>query len=158
MKIMLISASFLFLSFSAFSDLKTSDTLQALQVGEIFSELLPTGTKVGICEVKQSQSNGNNYIIEVKEGRGLVGIYHNVKYSLQTTSSIKYNNDSFMITNSYKFSESGISGRRIMQMKAKKLLNGELKVIGIFIETKNTNASGEAVLDMEQSVHCLNRL
>ena len=156
MKRLIISAALLCLSLPSFSN--TSETINTLQVGEIFSQVLSTGTKVGICEVKQSQLSGNNnYILEVKEGRGLVGIYHNVKYSLQTASTIKYNNDSFMITNSYKFKESGVSGQRVLQMKAKKLSNGELKVIGIFIETKSTNASGEAVLDMEQSVHCLNR-
>ena len=162
----LFFVTLLCLSFSSVSyggvnnatDFKSSDNLQAIQVGEIFSDYLPMGARVGICEVKQSQFNSNNeYIIEVKEGLGLLGFYHNVRYTLKTPSVIKYNDNTFMITNSYKFKEFNVSGQRVLQMKAKKLASGELKVLGIFIETKSTNGLGEKVLNNEESVHCLNR-
>ena len=159
MKKMLITAALLCLSLSTFAnDSATTETIQALQVGEIFSEFLPTKTRVGICEIKKSQfDEKNEYIIAVKEGNGLIGEYHNVTYSVKTPSKIDYENNSFMITNSYKFKESGVSVRRILQMKARKSDSGKIKIFGIFIETRVTNSLGKEVLDMQQSVHCLNR-
>ena len=144
----------LLVSFSSFANFKI-ETLNVKETGKDLSTLIPEGTEIGDCIVRQSKFySDKEYVIVVKK-KGIM----NSENAFQFMSPSKYKSDdkTLVIRNIAKYENFFSKTNREFRLKVKKLNNGTIKVIELFITSTSPSDTEDLKFNVGNSIGCVSR-
>ena len=154
MKKSYIAAIVLLISFLSYADsiMRKSETIDLQETGKDLSTLIPEGTVIGDCVVRESKFYSNKeYVIIVKK--------NNIDNAFQVINPSKYstNEKTLIIRNITKYKNMFSKTDRELKIKAVKLDNGQTKVTELFITSTSLGSDGELVFNVSNSIGCTSK-
>ena len=154
MKKSYIAAIVLLISFLSYADsiMRKSETIDLQETGKDLSTLIPEGTVIGDCVVRESKFYSNKeYVIIVKK--------NNIDNAFQVINPSKYstNEKTLIIRNITKYKNMFSKTDRELKVKAVKLDNGQTKVTELFITSTSLGSDGELVFNVSNSIGCTSK-
>lgn len=125
--------------------------------GSTLAYLMPEGTIIGDCEVRQAKFHSAiEYVIVVRK-RGVLNTLTSDKiYSLKNIYSTFKRNDKFLIIHSMMSYDSSSLGKLYeLKVKVKDLGKGKTKVVELKIITSAPNGNGGRDYIAKQSTSCI---
>ena len=154
MKKSYIAAIVLLISFLSYADsiMRKSETIDLQETGKDLSTLIPEGTVIGDCVVRESKFySDKEYVIIVKKD--------NMDNAFQVINPSKYstNEKTLIIRNITKYKNMFSKTDRELKVKAVKLDNGQTKVTELFITSTSLGSDGELVFNVSNSIGCTSK-
>ncbi len=157
MKKSYIAVLVLLISFLSLADsrVRKKEVIDLQSTGKDLSALLPVGTVIGDCIVRESKFySEKEYVIIVKKKSG-----SNNENAFQVINPSKYSSSdkTLIIRNLTKYKNLFSNTYRELKMKVIKLDDGKLRVDELFITSTSPGDDGELTFNASNSIGCINK-